>query len=139
MNKTEQIRKLIEITKLLVRSGVCPQASRNFADWWKFVKFAHQKGYLYVGFDADGDIDIVVVGYKVENLDESVGKNLPVNESGNILYVPILTSRSKDRLKMKKMLNAYLDNNPSVHQIAYRWRGKFNDLRTKILRRSAHV
>ena len=31
--KTVQIRKLIVINKLLVRSGVCPHAYRYFADW----------------------------------------------------------------------------------------------------------
>lgn len=100
------------------------------------VLFAHQKGYLYVGTDPNtSHIDLVVIGYRVPEITTDCGKELPLEESGKILYVPMLASTSKDRTKLIKILRFYLKSNQDIERIAYRWRGSQLDLRSKRLRK----
>lgn len=128
---SKRIRALVDATKLLVESGVCPKSPRVFHYWWDTVQYAHKKGYLYLGFNGD-DVDLVGIGFRTKSVDKYTGDSLPEKESGDILYVPVLASKSKDKLKLIKMLRYYMSIN-KVNKIAYRWRGNERDLRIRNL------
>ena len=131
LKPANKIKYLIQATKLLCDSGVCPRSQRVFHFWWETVKFSHKKGYLYLGFDnLTHDVDFVAIGFRVKKVFTDTGKVIPNNEEGDILYVPILASKSKDRYKTLKMLSFYKSMN-DVRSIAYRWRGDKDDLRIR--------
>lgn len=123
MSKLNQLKRLMEITHLVMKSGVCPESPRKFSEWFSLIREAHRLGYLYVGF-CDDAIDLAVIAYRVSELNDKTGDDLPKEESGNILYVSIASSISKDRLKMTRLLRVYLEDNPSVEEIAYHNHGK---------------
>ena len=121
-SKSDQIKLLVTATRMIQDSYICPKAPRNFAHWIKIVRFAHPRGYLYIGTEG-GELDLVAIGYKVSELPETDKEVLPDVESGNILYVPILVSKSRDRWKVLKLLKYYLQQHPEVDSLAYHYRG----------------
>ena len=129
--KLDKIKLLIQATKLFCDSGVCPKTQRTFHYWWDFVKFCHKKGYLYLGM-SNNKVDLAAVGFRANKVTKNTGKIIPKEESGDILYVPVLSSVSSDKMKIFKMLKYYMSKN-NVSKIAYRWRGKQDDLRVRNL------
>ena len=122
MTKLDQLKLLITCAKMLSNSYICPESPRNFDHWWKIVKFTHTHGWLFVGFD-NKEIYLVAVAYKVPEVDAHTGDELPIVEGGDIVYVPLMVSTSKDKLKPLRMLRYYLSQNPDVKEIAYSYRG----------------
>lgn len=132
MTKNQQIRYLLNATKLIIDSGVCPESDRDFRSWWEVVKFAHTHGYLYLGFQ-ESVVDLAVICYRIKEFNDKTGLELPETEEGDIAYVPVAASKSNDKLKLYNLLKFYKTTNP-VRQIAYHYRGDINDLRVHELR-----
>ena len=118
MTKLDQFKLLIEATQIFRNSGICPESPRSFNHWWAIVKNSHIRGFLYVGMD-NGHIDLVSVGYRVKEITNDINKEIPLNEEGNVLYVPLLVSKSLDKWKVLKIFRFYLSQNPDVNCLAY--------------------
>lgn len=136
VTKVDQLKLLIEATRMLSSSNICPESPRDFRHWWALVKHSHLHGFLYVGFE-QGKLSLVTVGYRVKDISKNLGDVLPDNEEGDILYVPLLVSKSMDKFQVLKMLHFYLKDNPNVREVAYHDRGT-NHIKHFMLRRN-HV
>lgn len=121
MEKLDQLKLIMQATKVVMDSDVCPESPRRFSEWFRMMMFCHQKGYLFLGFNGN-KVDLVAVAYRVPDVDQKTGDVFPEEESGNILYVPIVASISKDKSKLTKLLKFYLKDNPDVSEIAYHYR-----------------
>lgn len=114
-------KSLIKCAILLHKNRVFPKRI-EFSYYKKLVLLAHNRGYLYVGFDKD-DIDLCCIAYKVPEVNFRCGNFLPERESGHNLYVLALASNSNDRMKVTRLMRHYLMNNEDVNVIAYNYRG----------------
>lgn len=121
VSKVRQLKLLMEVTRLLIDSGVCPKSDRAFSEWFRMVVFCHNHGYLYVGFNGER-IDLAVVAYRVPEITSETGNSIPETESGNILYVPMAASKTDDKLKLTRLLRLYVKDNPEVKEISYHYR-----------------
>lgn len=126
MNKTKQIQLLLKCVSILASSKLWGNPSSSY--YWQLVKYAHTRGWLYVGFDGE-EIDLVIIAYRVKRLEDINNDNLPDKEEGDILYVLVAVSQSKDKLKMNKLKKYFLMNNPDVKRIALHHRGDKEKLR----------
>ena len=121
MTKLDQFKLLMQATKIVMDSGVCPESARIFSDWFRMIMFCHERGYLYLGYK-EGKVDLVAIAYRVNEVTDETGDEFPDKEEGNILYVPIVASKSDDKLKLTRLLRFYLKDNPEVTEIAYHYR-----------------
>jgi len=136
MSKTKQIQLLLKCVSILSGSGLWENPGASY--YWKLVKFAHTHGYLYVGFDGE-EIDLVVIAYRVKETTDKAIEVLPEKEDGEILYVLISVSNSKDKLKMNKLRKYFILNNPDVKKIALHHRGDREKLRIYNIREKVNA
>ena len=128
MNK---LQLLLKCTGMVLKSGVCPDTKAS--DWPKLIMFAHSKGYLYVSKDAD----TFVCAYRIP-ADEDVYKNeMPVEESGDLLYVAWAVSESNSRTNLLKMLKQYRKEN-NVKEIIYYKRNSNTNLKRITFKELVH-
>ncbi len=132
MSKAKQLRLLRQCALLFAAQKTCNEPS--ILEWLKLVYFAHNKGYLYCGFDEDGNIDMAVIAYRIKHIKESEKNELPLSDSGRILYVSAAASISDSNLKLLRLMRWYLKNNLEINLIAYDYRNS-EDLRLHNIRR----
>ena len=130
MDKSRQIRLLRQAAMLFAFSRTSNES--KFSHWKRIVLFAHNHGYLYCGFDGN-DIDIAAIAYRVPYVKPDHGDTMPDTESGNILYGCALASKSKDRLKLFRLIRWYFRENTDVTQFIYHYRNS-NDFKIHFLR-----
>lgn len=126
MNKAEQLRGLLRCSSLLNGAKIWESPGSSY--FWTLVKYAHKRGWLYVGMNGE-EIDACVIAYKVSGVTEADLHTLPEEDSGDTLYVLVAVSRSKDIMKLNKIKKLVLEENPDVRRIALHHRGNKNDLR----------
>lgn len=130
MNKEDIIKRLRKIAILFARKRTCNNGS--IARWLKIVHYAHNHGFLYVGFEGD-DVDLACIAYRTEADDPKHGDVLPLTEEGDSLYVCAVASRTKDTHKLRRLLTWYLRENPQVTSLTYHKRNS-EDYVTKRLK-----
>lgn len=126
MTKDKQIKLLLKCVSILSQSGLWDNPKASY--YWQLVKYAHKRGWLYVGFDGE-EIDLVVIAYRVKEVMDALIDNLPDKDEGDILYILVAVSKSKDRFKMHKLKKYFLLNNPDVKKVALHHRGDREKLR----------
>lgn len=109
-----EVRSFLAVYEFIVKSNVCPETDRK--QWFNTLVYMHTKGWIYLN-TKKGSINCVVGAYRVNNLDNF--DTLPVEEEGNILYIPFAASISDDKLTLKKMLDKYTQSNPDIKEIVF--------------------
>lgn len=115
-SEIDQNKLLLEIFKLVFKSGVCPDSTPS--ELLKSILHMHNKGYLYVAFENDS-LCTVVGAYLIKEFNDVVIENIPEVEEGDILYIPFLVNTSKDKLMIKRLLSEYLDINKNVKEVIF--------------------
>lgn len=125
MTKTRQIGLLLEVLKLIAHARPWKDATTSYC--WQVIKYAHARGYLYVGFNG-ASIDMAVIAYRIKE-GADLG-TIPESEDGDTLFVLLAVSKSGDRHKLNKLKHYYLLNNPDVKKIMFYSHLDKSDLRT---------
>lgn len=84
----------------------------------RIIFYIHSNKWLYVATH-EGKISAVIVAFRIpEVTDENLTK-MPVKESGNILYVPMVFSAGNGNMYtiVKESLRKYLGDNPDVTEL----------------------
>ena len=111
-----QVELLKKCLLLLVSKGACPETKPT--KWVEVLWYMHNKGWLFAHTNND-EVDVVVGAYRIKEFDEKQVDTLPINEEGEILFVPFLASKSDDVFMVRKMLNAYMEEYPIKEIIFY--------------------
>jgi hypothetical protein len=109
-----EVRSFLSVFDFIVKSNVCPETDRK--GWFETLCYMHTKGWIYLNSDG-GKISSVVGAYRVNSLENF--DTLPVEEEGEILYIPFAASVSDDKLLFKKMLDKYIEANPMVKEVVF--------------------
>lgn len=89
---------LLSIASLIARGN--PRNDMNISDWLVLLLVADYKGWLYYAFDED-KLSMAAVAYRVKEVSEETNHNLPAIEEGDILFVPIVVSFTKDKSRIR--------------------------------------
>lgn len=117
ISKGRQLRLLRQSAMMFARNKVANEPS--VFRWMKIVFFAHNHGYLYCGFDKNGDVNVACIAYRVVHVERSDRDTIPELEEGNTIYVHSAVSRSNDRMGLFRLMKWYLREHPYVTQVAY--------------------
>lgn len=126
MTKKRQMELLLKCVSILNTTKLWNNPGPSY--YWNLVKYAHKRGWLYVGFDND-EIDTVLITYRVKEVTDSSLETLPEKDEGDTLYVLIAVSKSEDKFKLSKLKRYILSINPDVKKVALHHRGDQNKLR----------
>ena len=119
MIKNEKLKKakqIVDAAILFTKGNVCNE--KSLLVWWEITKAAHERGFLYLGFDGD-KIDLSMIAFKVPAISNHSGKNLPVKESGNELYVLGIACDTDEQLKIYRMFKWIIGYHKDIKYIGY--------------------
>jgi hypothetical protein len=103
--------------KLLFESSIWPDR-KEFEYFAKLVLYTHSKGWLWLAKE-EGEVRAASIAYKVPAVNESTGDQIPEESKGNILYVPILVSKAKNKRLPLKMLKAAIKKHEGIKEVIY--------------------
>lgn len=111
--------ELIQAYELLVKER--PYPDRDYKYYAKLILFTHDRGYLYFGKE-EGKVKAVAIAYRVKDLENN--KEIPEEDDGDILFVPMLVSKARNKRIPLKMLRVALKMNPGIKEVKYMRRVK---------------
>lgn len=86
---------------LINKFKLCPQMSKE--KWLQIVLYMLEKGWIHHLIE-DEEVVGMWGGWRVKKYSEEVVDNLPLQEEGNILYIPFACSEARDQLIFLKEL-----------------------------------
>ena len=119
LNKVQefiQFQFFLKIFNIVSTSGVCPDTTAQ--EWLKTLSYMHTKGWLFYGQE-QGKIVTILGAYRIKEFDESKTDTMPIEEEGDILYIPFVVSYAKDKMILKKMLNDYAKLYPNIKEVIF--------------------
>lgn len=117
--REEQDRKFVKIMQAfaLIREAKMLEHLSN-ADLIKNLLFADVKGFLHYYYEGK-QMMFVGCAYMLPKFKGSTAHIMPLKSEGDILYIPWVISRVKDKTIPKKVLSDYLKEHPNTKQIVF--------------------
>lgn len=107
---------ILQALDLLISENLFPE--KKPSDVLNLLMYVHTKGWLYTPM-IDGVVKVVICAYRIPDATDESLKNMPKEESGNILYVPFVISLGDSNIYevIRESLKLYLDANPNIEEL----------------------
>lgn len=112
-----QYKLILQSLDLIIETALWPE--KKPSEVFNILMYLHNKGWLYTP-TTDGKITAVMCGYRIPEVNETTLTKMPINESGNILYVPFVIAIEKNVNLfhiIRESCKLYLKDNPDIEQI----------------------
>lgn len=106
---------LLECLDAIIESQIWPE--KKASEIIKILLYVQGKGYLYTS-SIGKELKAVLCAYRINEGDDLT--KIPLEEKGNILYVPFIVSMKKEENLfnvIRESCKIYLDNNPDIEEI----------------------
>lgn len=129
------INFFMSVYSFVKRSKVAPANSSQ--ELLKTLAYLHCKNWLYYSQE-NGKLVTVIGAYRIKEFNKEKITVMPEEEEGDILFIPINASTSKDKLIYRKLLKGYLEENPNVNELIFHDRNS-NEIKRYPLKRKENV
>lgn len=112
-----QYKLILQSLDLIIEHALWPE--KKASEIFNILMYVHTKGWLYTP-NKEGKIIAVICAYRIPNIDGDNLTKMPIEESGNILYVPFVIAIEKNVNLfhiIRESCKLYLKENPDIEQI----------------------
>lgn len=114
MNKYKLILQSLD---LIIEHALWPE--KKPSEIFNILMYVNEKGWLYTP-NKEGKIVAIVCAYRIQNTEGDSLTKMPLEESGNILYVPFVIVIEKNVNLfhvIRESCKMYLKDNPDIEKI----------------------
>jgi len=112
----KQFVKIMQAFALVREAGMLQHLSNT--QLIKVLLFCDVKGFLHYRYDGKQMV-FVACGYMIPKFDAKTCHIIPLKSEGDILYIPWVISRAKDKTIPKSAISDYLKEHPNTKQIVF--------------------
>lgn len=111
-----ELNTFLSVYKFVIRHKVLDNiGSKKLLE---VLSYMHVKEWIYCAYEK-GKIAAVAGAYRISEFKEDGIEQLPVDDGGDILYVPFAASSSSDKTILKKLLDKAVQRHGNIKEIIF--------------------